>query len=100
MIKRLKNTTDKEIKNMSRTELVEIIYELKIKEEQLTEENKLLKEELKQRNIKIAKAGSIAEAALSLNQIFEVAQQAAEDYLNSVRKIAAISDEGDCYEKR
>lgn len=37
MIKKQKNTAEKEIKNMSRTELIEIIYELKIREEQLIE---------------------------------------------------------------
>lgn len=86
MIKKQKNTTEKEIKNMSRTELIEIIYELKIREEQLIEENKLLRDELNQRTIKMEKAGSIAEAALSLNRVFEAAQQAAEDYLNSIKK--------------
>lgn len=95
MIKKQKNSTDKEIKNMSRTELIGIIYELKIREEQLIEENKLLRAELNQRTIKMEKAGSIAEAAISLNRVFEAAQQAAEDYLNSIKKMdVAISDEG------
>lgn len=42
-------------------------------------------QKLREREIRIANAGSIADAALALNGVFEAAQKAAEDYLRSVR---------------
>lgn len=78
---------EKELRRMSRTELIEIIYALKTREGQLMQENEELKEKLAQRNIKMDAAGSIAEAALSLNHIFEDAQQAAEDYISSIKEM-------------
>ena len=38
------------------------------------------------RTIKIKEAGAIAEASLKINKIFEVAQQAADEYLKSIKK--------------
>lgn len=73
------------MRRMSRTELIEIIYALKTREEQLMQENEDLKTRLEQREIKLEEAGSIAEAALSLNHIFEDAQRAVEDYISSVK---------------
>ncbi len=78
---------EKELRKMNRTELIEIIYVLQQNEKTLRRENEELKEMLKEKTIRIAEAGSIAEAALSLNRIFEDAQAAAEQYLHSVREM-------------
>lgn len=77
---------EKELRRMSRAELIEIIYALKNDADRLEKENKNLKEELKKREIQISEAGSIAEAAIKLNQVFESAQAAADDYLASIKK--------------
>ena len=74
----------KELRHMSRGELIDVIYALKKQQEELAAENKELRQQLSQRELKLQKAGSIAEAALSLNQVFEAAQQAADQYLQSV----------------
>ncbi len=74
-----------ELKKMGRRDLIDIIYELKKNELRLQNEVDELKQELANRQIVIERAGSIADAALALNHIFEVAQAAADDYLNSVR---------------
>ena len=71
---------------MSRTELIEIIYALKNDADRLEKENNDLKEQLQKREIQIGEAGSIAEAAIKLNQVFESAQAAADDYLASIKK--------------
>ena len=42
---------------------------------------------LQEREILLQETGNIAEAALRLNHIFEDAQQAADDYLASIRKV-------------
>lgn len=74
----------KELRHMSRGELIDVIYALKKQQEELAAENKELRQQLSQRELKLQKAGSIAEAAMSLNQVFEAAQQAADQYLQSV----------------
>ena len=67
---------DRELRHMSRTELVEIIYALKQSEDALRKENEVLTARLQDRQIHIQKAGSIAQAALELNHVFEAAQAA------------------------
>lgn len=78
--------TDKELRRMSRQELVEIIYQQKKVEEALRKRLEAAEKKLNDREIKISNAGSIAEAALALNGVFEAAQKAADDYLRSIRK--------------
>lgn len=77
---------EKELRRMSRPELIEIIYALKSNEESLQKKNAHLEEQLNDRTIQISEAGSIAEAALQLNDIFSTAQAAADDYLTSIKK--------------
>lgn len=76
---------DRELRRMRRTELVEIIYALKQSEDQLKEQNAALTAQLQDRQLRISKAGSIAQAAMELNKVFEAAQAAADDYLHSVQ---------------
>ena len=80
---------DRELKKLSRAELIDIIYALKEREDDLSAQVAALEEKLAQREIHISRAGSIAEAALAINRVFEQAQAAAEDYLLSVRAGAA-----------
>lgn len=79
---------DRELRRMSRTELVEIIFALKQREDQLKAENAALTAQLEERRIHIENAGSIAQAALELNKVFEAAQAAADEYTASVRSEA------------
>lgn len=78
--------TDKELKRLSRVELLEMLIAL-------TEENEELKARLEQaqadladRKIAISQAGTLAEAALRLNGVFEAADQAARQYLDNIRQ--------------
>ena len=75
---------DRELRHMRRTELVEIILALKQSEDQLRAENAALSAQLQERQIHIENAGSIAQAALELNKVFEAAQAAADEYVASV----------------
>lgn len=83
---------DRELRRMSRTELVEIIFALKQSEDQLKAENAALSQKLSDRQIHIENAGSIAQAALELNRVFEAAQAAADEYLASVRASSPVQD--------
>ncbi len=67
---------------------------LDVKDERLNQKDAIIAklksdmEEMKtSREIELQEAGSIAEAALRLNGIFEAAQRAAEQYLSNVKRI-------------
>ena len=75
----------KELKKLSRRELVDIIYQLKKNEQQLQEEIAALKAALEEKRIRISEAGSIAEAAVSISKLFSSAQEAADLYLEEIR---------------
>lgn len=84
--------TDKKFRRLSRSELVEIIYELQKNEQELKKqksalekENKKLKNSLESRELKLSQAGSIAEATVELSGIFEAAQNAADEYLSQIK---------------
>lgn len=79
--------TDKEFKRLSRADLVEIIYQLQENEEQMKKDNERLCELLADRQTKIEKAGSIAEATASLNDLFAAAQNTADDYLREIEEM-------------
>ena len=84
--------TDKEFKRLSRPQLIEVIYQLKLKAEELAKENEKLKRELDDRRIRIHRAGNIAEAALDINNVLQAAQCAAEQYLNEIRTMRAETE--------
>ena len=52
---------------------------------ELEKENEELKAALEDRRILIEQSGSLAEASLKLNKVFEAAQAAADQYLENIR---------------
>lgn len=76
--------TDKELRRLSRQELVELLYDVEKENRSLRQQIDELQEKLNSREIHLRKAGSIAEAALTLNEVFEKAQAAADDYLRNL----------------
>ncbi len=84
--------TDKEFRKLSRAELIDIIYELQKQNESSQSEISSLRAQLEERNIAMSSAGSIAEAALKLNGVFEAAQNAADQYLESVKTSCADAE--------
>ena len=85
--------TDKEFKRLSRFQLIDIIYQLQVKQEELQEENRKLKEELEDKRIRVSEAGSIAEAAWSVHRVIEAAQAAADHYLEEIRVMREETEE-------
>lgn len=73
-----------QLKKLSRQELLELLIESERHVEQLEEELNAAKAALKKRKIQIETSGSIAEASLKLNGIFEAAQAAADQYLENI----------------
>ena len=77
--------TDKEFKRLSRSQLIDIIYQLQLKQETLIAENDRLSNALADRRIRIEHAGSIAEAAFALHDVIQAAQDAADHYLEEIQ---------------
>ena len=81
--------TDKELKHLNRTELLQVLLSLTEENEQLREQNAALSQKLHNRAIENENAGSLAEAALQINQVFEYADSAAKQYLQSIQVLEA-----------
>ena len=64
--------------------MVDIIYQLKKNEQEKQEEIAALEEALQEKRIRVSLAGSIAEAAKDITQIFSVAQRTADLYLHEI----------------
>lgn len=79
--------TDKELKKLSRAELLQMLLDLVEENESLRQELTQARGQLADRIILIENSGSIAEAALKLNGVFELAQQAADSYLENIRQL-------------
>ena len=85
--------TDKELKKLSRSELLDmLIYQ--------AEENKKLREELEsarlellKREIAIEKSGSLAEASMYMSGLFDSADRAAKIYLENIEQRKRETDE-------
>ena len=74
----------KDIKTLSRKELVDIIYQLKKNEEQLQGKIAELEEALQDKRMRLSVAGSIAEAAMTVTNVFSTAQVTADLYLQEI----------------
>lgn len=81
---------DKELRKLSRKDLLEMLLAQSREVEALKEQLKKSSEKLEDRRIMINNAGSIAEASLRLNGVFEAAQKAAEQYMENLQKQAEI----------
>ena len=77
--------TDKELRGLSRRELLELLVARERENQQLRQELDDARAELNKRQIDIAKTGTMAEAALLLNGIFDAADRAARQYLENIR---------------
>lgn len=88
--------TEKDIRRLSRSDLLEMLIdqseelnrvrdELKETQLQLASANKKLED----KRIVLNQAGSIADAALQINGIFDIAQNSAKQYLDNLRDLCA-----------
>ena len=77
--------TEKELHKLKRGELLEMMLAQSRETDALRARVSELEEKLADREIRIRESGSIAEAALKINGIFEAAQAAADQYMENVR---------------
>lgn len=96
--------TDQELHKLSRKDLLELLvsqgHEMeKLKEElekiraDLQKELETAQNRLQERQLQVEQAGSIAEAALQVNGVFEAAQAAAKQYLENIRQRSEQAEE-------
>lgn len=85
--------TDRELKRLSRGELLEMLLALTKENEKLKQELEEARAALADRRLIIGEAGTMAEAALRLSGVFEAADRAARLYLENIRRQAA--EDGD-----
>lgn len=78
--------TEKELHKLKRGELLEMMLAQSREIDALRLRIADLEARLADREIRIQESGSIAEAALKLNGIFEAAQAAADQYLENVKR--------------
>lgn len=80
----------KELRKLNRRELIDIIYQLKKNEQEKQDQINALEEALQEKRIRISVAGSIAEAAVDITNVFSIAQTTADLYLH---EIASMKEE-------
>ncbi|MCD7882406.1 MAG: DNA repair protein [Lachnospiraceae bacterium] len=83
----------KDARKLSRTELLEILIDQEKEIQDLKARLQAAQDELADRKIALAQTGSIAEAALRLNRVFESAQAAADQYLENVRRVSGAGSD-------
>ena len=80
--------TERELRRLSRTDLLELLLAQRRENEQLRCILDQTQAQLADRTIQINKAGSIAEASLQLSGIFNAAQDSCQYYLDNIRMLS------------
>lgn len=80
--------TDKELRCLSRSELLEMLVAQMEENEKLKESLEKAQKALSDRKIMINQAGSIADAAIQLSGVFDAAQTAARQYLENIQRLS------------
>ena len=77
--------TERELKKLSRSDLLEMLLAQCRENEQLRAELDAANAKLESRTIALDNAGSIAEASLQLNGVFDAAQAACAQYIENIQ---------------
>ena len=80
--------TERELRRLSRTDLLELLLAQRRENEQLRCLLDETQAQLADRTIKLNRAGSIAEASLQLNGVFEAAQASCQHYVENVKLLS------------
>ena len=80
--------TDKDLRKLNRAELLQMLLEQGRQNDALRAQLDQANAQLASRQVALDEAGSIAEAAMQLNQVFASAQRAADQYLENIRTLS------------
>ena len=78
---------DDELKKLKRADLLDKLLDVMRENEQLKAELSEARAQLAERQLDLLDAGSIAEASMRLNGVFEAAQAAADQYLDNIERL-------------
>ena len=81
--------TEKELRALSKLELLEMLRRQELEIEQLTVEKDESVKQLGERRVTIEEAGSLADASLVLSGVMKAAQDAADVYLDNIKNLEA-----------
>lgn len=87
--------TDKELRKLSRRELLEMLILQTRKVESLEKQLEEANRKLQDRQLLIEDAGSLSEAVMRLNGVFEAAEAAAQQYLENIRGRCPAGEESE-----
>ena len=79
--------TDKELKRLSRSELLELLLQQTKEVERLTIQLEKTEKMLCNRYLQVQKAGDLANAVLAINGVMTSAQEAAQQYLDNIQQM-------------
>ncbi len=79
--------TDKELKRLSRAELLELLLLQTREREQLAQKLEEAEQRLADRQLRLEKAGDLAHAVLEVNGVMEATQAAARQYLDNIARM-------------
>ena len=79
--------TDRELRRLSRSELLEMLIAQMKENDALQRRLEQAEAQLSDRRIAVEKAGTLAEAAFSLNGVFQAAEAAAQQYLENIERM-------------
>ena len=85
--------TEKELRKLNRAELLEMLIAQSKEVEDLRAQVAELQKRLDDREICLDQAGSIAEASVLLNGVFEAAQAAAQQYLENIQMLSGRQEQ-------
>ena len=77
--------TEKELKKLNRIQLLELLIEQTERNEELERKIAALEQELSDKSLQVSEVGTLAEACLKINQVFEAADAAAQQYLDNIK---------------
>ena len=80
--------TDRELRRLSRAELLEMLLAQVEENERLKARLEEAERALEDRRLAVSRAGSLAEASLQLNEVFAAADRAARQYVENVQRLA------------
>ena len=76
----------KDMKRLRRRDLLELLIDLSKENDALRARNQELEAQLSRRDIAVSEAGTLAEAALQLNGVFQAAQAACDQYIQNMQQ--------------
>lgn len=85
--------TDQELRKLSRNDLLELLLDQAKEIERLRIELDDANRKLSDRKIQLDNAGSIAEAALQINNVFNAAQEACAQYMYNITDLSQRQEE-------